>query len=203
MDAIDVRDRDLRPVDHFDLSEPYRREIEGVLISRAEIEKRVAELGTAISEDYHSNGDFYPICVLKGAMRFHVDLLRNIDLGVPYSEGIVHTSRYRAGPTTDTPDVNFFDEDILAGKDVLLIEDILDEGKTLATLRNRVEAFDPASVRIASMFDSNVDRELDIDPKYTGFSIPDAFYVGYGLDYDERFRDLPHLAVLDPAIVDE
>jgi hypoxanthine phosphoribosyltransferase len=199
---IDVRDRDLYEVDQFDIGEAYRSALDGVLIPRAELEDCVAKLAAAITDEHRSNPDFYPVCVLKGAMRFFVDLLRNLELEVPYSEGIVHTSRYDSGPTTQTPAVQFFDEDRLAGKDVFLVEDILHEGYTLATLRDRVEQFDPNSVTIATLFDVGIDRDVDVDPAYTGFVLPDSFFVGYGLDYEERYRDLEHLGVLDPELLD-
>lgn len=200
---VDVRDRDLYEVDRFDISDAYRPDLEGVLIPKAELQERVARLAAEITDRYRSNSEFYPICVLKGAMRFFVDLLRGLDLKVPYSEGIVYSSRYQSGPDAETPAVQFFQDDHLAGKDVLLVEDILHQGKTLATLRDRVEQFDPNSVTIATLFEVSVDRDVDIDPSFEGFLLPDSFFVGYGLDYDERFRDLPHLGVLDPAVVGE
>ncbi|AUX10594.1 hypoxanthine phosphoribosyltransferase [Halalkaliarchaeum desulfuricum] len=197
---IDVRNRELRTADQFGIKETYQSDLEGVLIPRAEIEDCVAQLGSEISAEYHSNPDFYPICVLKGAIRFFVDLLREVDLGVPYSEGVVHSSRYHAGPTTDTPTVQFFHEEQIEGKDVLLVEDILDEGYTLATLRDRIEEFDPSSIRIVTLFDKTVNREVAVDSAFTGFTVPDEFFIGYGLDYDEQYRDLRHLGVLDPEI---
>ncbi|MFC4408134.1 phosphoribosyltransferase [Haloarchaeobius iranensis] len=200
---IDVRDRDLYEPEQFDIGEAHQSALEGVLIPRAELEERVAALGSALADEHRSNPDFYPVCVLKGAMRFFVDLLCEVDLAVPYSEGIVHTSRYDSGPTTETPAVEFFDEDRLAGKDVVLVEDILHEGHTLATLRDRVAAHDPNSVTIVTLFEVDVDRDVDVDPAYSGFLLPDSFFVGYGLDYEERHRDLRHLGVLDRAIWDD
>ena len=199
---IDVRDRELSPVDQFDISEAYRSDLEGVLIPRAELEDRVAQLGAALTDEHRSNPDFYPLCVLKGAMRFFVDLLRAVELDVPYGEGIVHSSRYQSGPATETPDVEFFDEERLAGKDVVLVEDILHEGHTLATLRDRVAAHEPNSVSIVTLFEVGVDRDVDIDPAYSGFVLPDSFFVGYGLDYEERYRDLRHLGVLERSVWD-
>ncbi|MCU4751377.1 phosphoribosyltransferase family protein [Halobacteria archaeon AArc-curdl1] len=200
---IDVRDRDLYAPDQVHVNEAYRSDLEGILIPHEEIEDCVARLAAEITDEYRSNPDFYPICVLKGAMRFFVDLLRHLDLEVLYSEGIVYSSRYQAGPTTETPSVQFFNEDNLSGKDVLLVEDILDEGYTLATLRDQIEEFDPASVTITTLFNTSVDRDVNVDPAFKGFIIPDRFFVGYGLDYEERYRDLHHLGALDPEIVDD
>ena len=199
---IDVRDRDLYEVDGFEINDAYREDLDGVLIPKTELRDRVSRLAAAVTEEYRSNPDFYPVCVLKGAMRFFVDLLRGLDLEVPYSEGIVYSSRYQSGPDAETPAVEFFQDDHLAGKDVLLVEDILHRGNTLATLRERIRRFDPSSVTVATLFEVGVERDVDIDPAFTGFRLPDSFFVGYGLDYDERFRDLPHLGVLDPDVVD-
>lgn len=200
---IDVRDRDPYAIDQFCIKDVYRSDLRGILIPQEEIGDCVARLAADITDQYRSNTDFYPICVLKGAMRFFVDLMRELDLEVPYSEGIVYSSRYRAGPATETPAVQFFQEDRLAGKDVLLVEDILDEGYTLATLRDRIEKFDPKSVRIVTLFDAAADRDIPIDPAFKGFLVPDAFFVGYGLDYEEQYRDLRHLGVLDPETIHE
>jgi len=199
---IDVRDRELRAPERFDIEAGYRTELEGILLSRGELEDGVSRLAAAVTDAYRGNPDFYPVCVLKGAMRFFVDLLRELDLGVPYSEGMVYSSRYQSGPITETPAMAFFQEEHLAGKDVLLVEDVLDEGYTLSALRERIEAFNPASVEIATLFDVTSNRQVEVDPTFDGFVLPDGFLVGYGLDYEERYRDLPHLAVLDPAVVD-
>jgi hypoxanthine phosphoribosyltransferase len=196
-EPTDVRDRDPFDLDQFRLNEAYRSDLDGVLIPRDEIQAGVSRIARDVSEDYHENDDFYPVCVLKGAMRFFVDLNRDLDLGVPYSEGIVHTTRYHGGVASDTTQVQFFHEEAIAGKDVLLVEDIVDEGHTLATLRDRIEEHDPRSVEIAALFDKAENRQADVDVAYTGFVIPDDFVVGYGLDYDEKYRDLRHLGVVD------
>jgi hypoxanthine phosphoribosyltransferase len=193
----DVRDRDPDDVDQFDLSESYRSDLDGVLIPANEIQERVARIARDVSADYHGNEDFYPLCILKGAMRFFVDLNRGLELEVPYREGIVHTTRYHGGVASDTTQVTFFHEEAIAGKDVLLVEDIVDEGHTLATLVDRIEEYDPRSVEIAVVFDKVENRQVDVDVAYTGFVIPDDFVVGYGLDYDEKYRDLRHLGVVE------
>lgn len=193
----DVLDRDPYDLDQFDLNEAYRSDLDGILISADEIQERVAEIARDVSEDYRGNAAFYPVCILKGAMRFFVDLNRELDLQTTYSEGIVHTERYHGGAASDTTEVQFFQADAIAGKDVLLVEDIVDEGHTLATLRDRIERHDPHSVEIAALFDKAPNRQVDVDVAYTGFVIPDEFVVGYGLDYDEKYRDLRHLGVVE------
>lgn len=194
---IDIRDRELRSLDQFDLREGYQEDLQGVLVARREIDDCVERLAAEITADYRGNSDFYPICVLKGAIRFFVDLTRAIELGASYSEAVVNASRYGKGPVSDTPEVQIFDPESIAGKDVLIVEDILDEGHTLAALVDRIEEHDPNSVEIASLFSKATNREVDVDPTYEGFLIPDRFVVGYGLDYQELHRDFPHLGVID------
>lgn len=193
----DIRDREPYPVEQFDVKETYRSDLDGILISRDEIRDEVARMARDISEDYRTNAEFYPVCILKGAMRFFVDLNRELDLEVPYSEGIVHTERYQDGTASKTTGVEFFQEEAIAGKDVLFVEDIVDEGYTVAALRDRIEKYDPRSVEVAALFDKAANREVEIDPAYTGFVIPDEFVVGYGLDFGERYRDLQHLGVVE------
>lgn len=200
---IDIQDRELRSLRQFDLREGYQDELRGVLLTRREIDDCVQRLAAEITADYRGNSDFYPVCVLKGAVRFFVDLSREIELGVNYSEAVVNASRYGKGPVTDTPEVQIFDPESIAGKDVLIVEDILDEGHTLAALVDRIEDHDPSSVAIASLFSKATDREVDVDPTYEGFLIPDRFVVGYGLDYRELYRDFPHLGVVDTDQIEE
>lgn len=201
MASVDVRDRDLYAVEQFDITEAYRSDLKGILLSQEEIATRVTQLAAAITKEHRSNTDLYPVCVLKGAMRFFVDLLRELELTVPYSEGIIYSSRYQSGPNTTTPSVQFFQKEQFAGKDVLLVEDMIDEGHTLATLRDRIKELNPRSVTIATLFDAAVDRDVDVNPEFTGFHIPDAFFVGYGLDYAEQYRDIPHLGILKSEVV--
>lgn len=193
---IDLRDRDPYDVGQFEVPDGYREDLSGVLVSAGEIRSRVARLAEEVTESYRDR-EFYPVCVLKGAMRFHVDLLREVDLQ-GYGEGVVRASRYHEGPGSDTPAVNFPQPDAIAGKDVLVVEDILDEGHTLAALFEHVESLDARSVEAAVLFEKGKDRGPAVDPAFAGFRIPDEFVVGYGLDYGERYRDFRHLGVVDP-----
>jgi hypoxanthine phosphoribosyltransferase len=198
---IDVRDRDPYAIDQFDVKAAYRQDLEHVLVSHGEIRDRVARLATDVSEQY-ADGDLYPVCVLKGAIRFYVDLLRELDVEGGYREAVVHASRYHGGAGSEQADVRFFDPEAIEGRNVVLVEDILDQGHTLASLLDRIEEHDPASVEVAALFDKAERREVTIDPAFRGFVIPDEFVVGYGLDYAERFRDVPHLATVDPDAID-
>lgn len=193
----DIRDRDLYDVDQVRLKEAYRSDLEGILIPVDEIQEGVSRIAQDVSEDYRKDDGFYPVCILKGAMRFFVDLNRELDLDIPYSEGIVNTERYYGGMASETTEVQLFQEEAIAGKDVLLVEDIIDEGYTLATLMDRLQEYDPRSVEVATLFDKAANRQVDLDVEYRGFVIPDEFVVGYGLDYDEQYRDLRHLGVVD------
>jgi hypoxanthine phosphoribosyltransferase len=205
MEPLDVRDREPYDVDQLRLDDTYRSDIEKILVSRGEIEDRVARIAEAVSNEYRDRpqGEFYPVCVLKGAIRFFVDLLRELDLDGPYSEGVVNASRYGTGPVSETAEVSFPRSEAIAGKHVLLVEDIIDEGHTLATILDRIEEYDPRSVEVAALFDKAPCREVTVDPAFTGFIIPDEFVVGYGLDCAERYRDFRHLGVLDGNAVEE
>lgn len=193
----DIRDRDLYEVDQFSLKEAYRSDLEGILIPEDEIQDGVSRIARDVSEDYRKDDGFYPVCILKGAMRFFVDLNRELDLDVPYGEGIVNTERYYGGKASETTEVQLFQAEAIAGKDVLLVEDIVDEGYTVATLLDRLQEYDPRSITVATLFDKAANRQVDLDVAYRGFVIPDEFVVGYGLDYDEQYRDLRHLGVVD------
>lgn len=196
---IDVCDRELHGVDQLRMKDTYKEDLAGVLLTAGEVHDRVDRLGDAIAEQYDDR-EFYPVCVLEGAIRFFVDLLRAVEHDDPYCEGVVRASRYHGGYTSDTPEVDFPDPESIAGRDVLLVEDILDEGRTLETLVERVREHDPNSVEIATLFVKDKARGPDIDPRFQGFVIPDEFVVGYGLDYDERYRDFPHLGILEQDV---
>jgi len=199
---IDVCDRPLHGVDQLRVKPTYEEDLAGLLLTAGEIRDRVDRLGEAVGEHY-ADRRLYPVCVLEGAIRFFVDLLRAVDHDDPYCEGVVRASRYHGGYTSDTPEVDFPDPDRIEGRDVLLVEDILDEGRTLETLVERVEDLNPNSVEIATLFVKDKDREPDVDPRFQGFVIPDEFVVGYGLDYAERYRDLPHIGILEQDVYTE
>jgi len=202
---IDVRSRDPYDTEQFRIHEEYREDLDQVLVSNGEIEDRIAQMADDISARYRENPDteLYAMCILKGALRFFGTLTPHLEPGGPYREGVVRATRYLDGEgQAEQATVRFLDEDAIEGKDVLIVEDIIDEGYTLETILEEIEAHDPNSVEIAVLFDKVARRKTDVDISYTGFIVPDVFLVGYGLDYGERYRNLDHLGTLDPAVIE-
>ena len=173
-------------------------DIREVLLTKEEIEKVVKELGKKITEDYKGKNLFL-ITVLKGAVVFLGDLMRAIEM--PCEIEFMVLSSYGSG-TTSTGSVKIVkDIDLpLEGKDVLIVEDILDTGFTLSFLYKLLEERKPNSIEICTLLDKPDRRKVEINAKYTGRKIPDEFVVGYGLDYDEKYRNLPFIGVLKPEV---
>lgn len=175
------------------------RDIERVCFSAGEIAKRVRELGEEITRDYEEK-DLVVVAVLKGSFVFAADLLREIDL--PCDFEVMRVSSYGAGTESSgsVKIISDLDEDI-SGRHVLMIEDILDTGVTLTYLRDHVfAARNTASFKICAMFDKTQRRTCDIRADYRGFETPGEFIVGYGLDYNQKYRNLPYVGVLKPEI---
>lgn len=162
-----------------------------VMISEAEIAKRVAEMGQQISEKYRDSGsDMVLVGLLRGSFMFMADLCRKIE--VSHEVDFMTASSYGSGMST-TRDVKILkdlDEDI-RGKDVLIVEDIIDSGNTLSKVREILRLRQPKSVAICTLLDKPERREVDVTVEYVGFTIPDEFVVGYGIDYAQRYRHLP------------
>ncbi|MGI6091164.1 MAG: hypoxanthine phosphoribosyltransferase [Saccharofermentanales bacterium] len=176
--------------------------IKRILVSKEEIAEICARLGREITEDYQGK-QVVLICVLKGAFVFLADLIREIDL--PCEVDFMSVSSYSGQHTTGVVKiVKDLDTDI-SGKHVLIVEDIVDSGLTLKHLRELLATRNPASIRICTAFDKPERRKVEIFVDYIGMQIPDEFIVGYGLDLDERYRNLPEIAVLnsDTAPADE
>ena len=173
-------------------------DIREVLFTEEELKEIVKELGKKITEDYKGKNLFL-ITVLKGAVVFLGDLMRAIEM--PCEIEFMVLSSYGAG-TTSTGSVKIVkDIDLpLEGKDVLIVEDILDTGFTLSFLYKLLEDRKPASVEICTLLDKPERRKVDVVAKYVGRQIPDEFVVGYGLDYDEQYRNLPYIGVLKPEV---
>lgn len=200
-EPIDVRDRDLYAPEQLPVAAPYRADIEGVVLPRGEIEDRVAALADEIATHYaDGSAGIHALCVLKGAMRFFTDLLDRLETPHPISEGAIRASRYGMDTSGGEAEIEFLQPEAIAGKDVLVIEDIVDEGHTLQAILDEIQAMRPNSVEVAVLLDKPARRVTEIDARFRGFVIPDEFVVGYGLDYAEQYRDLRHLAVLDPSI---
>jgi len=173
-------------------------DIQEVLISQEALQAKVCELGAQISADYR-NKNLMMVSVLKGSVVFMSDLMRAID--IPVRVDFMHVSSYGTGVKTSGVVKILKDLDIpIEGYDLLIVEDILDSGMTLGYLREILRKRNPCSIRIATLLDKPERRQVDIRPDYAGFVIPDEFVVGYGLDYNERYRNLPYVGILKPAV---
>lgn len=176
-------------------------DIRAVLVSEQQLKDKVAQLGAQISQDYVGK-DLVLVSILKGAVVFMADLMRAVT--IPCSIDFMVVSSYGAGTTTTglVKIIKDLDSD-LSGKDVLIVEDILDTGVTLSNLVPMLKMRNPNSVRICAILDKPSRRRADIQADYTGFQVPDEFVVGYGLDYDEKYRNLPYVGVLKPSVYEK
>ena len=166
-----------------------------VLITEEQIAKRVRELGKEISADYQGK-TVHLICVLKGAYTFLADLARVME--VPVTLDFLAVSSYGKGKTSSGEVQLTKDLDVsLAGRDVIVVEDIADTGLTLNYLLNMLRSREPATLKVAAFLSKPSRREIDVQVDYVGFEIPDRFVVGYGLDDNQRFRELPYIGVAD------
>jgi hypoxanthine phosphoribosyltransferase len=165
-----------------------------ILIPAEQIQQRVAEMALRIARDYHDR-PVTIVGVLTGCLMFLADLVRHLDL--PLRIGLIQASSYR-GETTTPGELHVHPELLpdLRGRHVLLLDDILDTGQTLAHLVERLHGLAPASVGVAVLLRKRGRQQVPIEPDYCGFDIPDAFVVGYGLDYNDEYRHLPYIAVL-------
>jgi hypoxanthine phosphoribosyltransferase len=176
-------------------------DIEEVLYSEAQIQEKVKALGEQISQEYKDRNPLL-ICVLKGAFVFMADLVKRIT--IPLEIDFMAVSSY--GQSTKSSGVVKIIKDLdvpVEGRDILIVEDIVDSGLTLSYLIDVLERRNAFSVKVVALFNKPDRRTVELDPDYTGFTIPDAFIVGYGLDYAERYRNLPYIGVLKKEIYSE
>lgn len=173
-------------------------DVERVLFTEEQLRARVAQLGAEITRDYQGLRPAL-VSILRGSFIFMADLAREIKL--PVTVDFMSVSSYGSG-TASSGQVEIKKDlsDTVEGRDLILVEDILDSGNTLYYLRNMLLARRPASIRICALLDKPERRVRDIRADYRGFDIPDAFVVGYGLDYDEKYRNLPYIGVLKPSV---
>jgi hypoxanthine phosphoribosyltransferase len=175
--------------------EKYLKEI---LIDEDQLQARIAELGAQISADYEAQGgDLLLICILKGGVMFLTDLMRHIH--VPHEIDFLAVSSYGKGGRESSGNVRI-DMDLTAhvvGKHVLIVEDIIDSGHTLRFVMNVMAARQPASLKLCTLLDKPSRRNVEIPIDYTGFIIENKFVFGYGLDLDEKYRNLPFIGVVD------
>jgi hypoxanthine phosphoribosyltransferase len=175
------------------------QDIARILIDEEQLQRRIRELGRAITADYQDVDDLLLICVLKGAYVFLADLSRAIDR--PHHLDFMGISSYGAGVKSSGAVQIIMDlKQDISGRHVLIVEDIIDSGHTLTYMRRILLARSPASLRICTLLDKSSRREIDVPVDYVGFDIPDEFVVGYGLDFGETYRNLPYIAVLKPEL---
>ncbi len=176
-------------------------DIDRVLISEDELTKIVQDLGAKISEDYKDK-DLLLVSILRGSVIFMADLMREVK--IPCNIDFMAVSSYGSG--TKSSGVVKIVKDLdssIEGKDLLIVEDILDSGRTLNYIREILLARNPKSIKICTLFDKPERREVDLYADYIGSRVPNEFIVGYGLDYDEYYRNLPYIGVLKSSVYSE
>jgi hypoxanthine phosphoribosyltransferase len=175
----------------------YQNFLEEVLIPADELQKRIVQLGKEISEDYQDK-NLHLICILRGGVLFLADLMRHIDL--PHTIDFMAVSSYGSGARQTTGQVRIaldLKEDI-RDRDVLLVEDIVDSGYTVASVLEMLATRHPRSLKVCTLLDKAERREVDVPIHYRGFAIPNKFVFGYGLDLDEYYRNLPFIGTVNP-----
>ena len=170
-----------------------------IIVQADDLQHRIRELGAEITRDY-ADKDLLLIGVLKGAVFFLSDLMRQIE--IPCEVDFMAVASY--GSATESSGVVRILKDLdtpIEGRNILIVEDIVDSGLTIQYLLRTLEARGPASLEVCALLTKPARREIDVNVRYTGFEIPNEFVIGYGLDYAERYRNLPYVAVLDPDAV--
>lgn len=167
------------------------------LISEEEIQKKVKELAYKISQDY-ANKDLLVISILKGSFIFLSDLIRHIKS--PLKIDFIVASSYIKDSSSGEIKIHYFPREEIQGKDILLVDDIIDTGISLKMVREKILSMNPSSLKICVLLDKEEARVVDVPIDYSGFKVPNKFIVGYGLDYNEMFRNLPYITVFKKEI---
>ncbi|MGB9711041.1 MAG: hypoxanthine phosphoribosyltransferase [Thermodesulfovibrio sp.] len=167
------------------------------LITEEQIQKKVKELAYKISLDY-ANKDLVVIGILKGSFMFFSDLIRYIQ--TPLKVDFIIASSYIKDKSSGEVKIYYFPKEEIQGKDILLVDDIIDTGFSLKTIREKILSMNPSSLKICVFLDKTERRIVDVPVDYIGFKIPNKFVVGYGLDYQEMFRNLPYITVFKKEI---
>jgi hypoxanthine phosphoribosyltransferase len=176
-------------------------DVDEILIDEERLQARVAELGAQVTTDYRGR-DLLLVCVLKGAVFFLADLMRRIDL--PVEVDFMAISSYGAGVDSSGVVRILKDLDVpIEGRNVLVVEDIVDSGLTLSYLLRALESRGPASLEVCALLTKPERRENEVECRYIGFEIPNRFVIGYGLDFAERYRNLPYIGVVRDELVAE
>ena len=173
------------------------QDIERILLTRDEIEDKVSEIGRRITEDFRDKDPIF-VGVLKGCFIFMADLLRHVD--IKCSMDFMAVSSYSGTSSTGAVKINKDLSQDIEGRHVIIVEDILDSGVTLSYLKRYLMGRKPASINIVTLLDKPARRKADVFADYSCFEVPDAFVVGYGLDYNEHYRNLPYIGVLKPEV---
>ena len=174
-----------------------KRDIQEVLISEEQLQEAVKKIGDQISKDFEGKDPLF-VGVLKGCWIFMADLMRYVTINC--SVDFMSVSSYSGTTSTGAVRINKDLNENIEGRHIIIVEDILDSGVTLNYLKNNLMARNPASITIATLMDKPARRKADVYADYSCFEVPDAFVVGYGLDYNERYRNLPYIGVLKPEI---
>ncbi|GED72017.1 hypoxanthine-guanine phosphoribosyltransferase [Brevibacillus reuszeri] len=174
------------------------QDIEKILLSEKEIADKVQELGKMLAAEYRDKNPLV-ICVLKGAVVFMADLIRHMD--IPCEMDFMAVSSYGSGTESSGQVKILKDLDAsVQNRHVLVVEDIMDSGLTLSRLLELLRHREAASVKVVTLLNKPERRKVDLSPDYSGYDIPDEFVVGYGLDYSEKYRNLPYIGVLKPEV---
>ncbi|MBZ4650345.1 MULTISPECIES: hypoxanthine phosphoribosyltransferase [Thermosipho] len=166
-----------------------------VLIGEQKLQERIKSLGKEITEYYKEKTDtIHAVCVLKGAIHFFTDLVENIDLNVEYS--FIHVSSYSGMESTGRIRVKSWIDEPIEGRHVLVVEDILDTGQTLSYILGYLKRYNPADLKVATLLKKTSKNPI-VNAEFVGFEIEDKFVVGYGLDFDEKYRNIPYIGYLE------
>lgn len=172
-------------------------DVENILLTRKQIDERIVEIGRQITADYDGKYPMF-VGVLKGCFVFMADLLRNVD--VMCSMDFMSVSSYEGTTSTGAVKIQKDLAQDISGRHIILVEDILDSGVTLNYIKNYLMVREPASIKIATLLDKPARRKAPVQADYSCFEVPDSFVVGYGLDYNEKYRNLPYIGILKPEI---
>ena len=176
--------------------------IKNILFSKEDIESIIKKTAEQISRDYNEQqiDSLTVVCVLKGAAVFAFDFIRNIELSDIRLEFITASSYLNSDTSSGEVILNVADDLDVSGKNILIVEDIVDTGLTLNKIVEQFKSLKPNTIKVCTLFDKPDRRIADFTPDYVGCTIPDEFIVGYGLDYDEQYRALPYIGVLKPEV---
>jgi hypoxanthine phosphoribosyltransferase len=174
------------------------KDLKNILFTQEEIQKKVKEIAAQLNEDYKGEEVIF-VCVLKGSLPFYTDLVREVNFPVTFD--MVCVSSYgSSAESSGTLKIKLDSGVPFEGKNVLIVEDILDTGNTLSNLLAHFAGRKPKSIKLCCLLDKPSRRLRDIEADYKGFEIPDEFVVGYGLDYAEKYRELPYIGILKPEV---